>query len=90
MDKFKVQFNGAKLEGSYDGNADGEPSVALNIHLAEILDELNSKGEVEVEVKKLRLKKEGAKLTVELDPNQDGDAVLDIMVDGAEVLDEAI
>lgn len=88
-DKFKVGFNGSSLEGSYDGNADGESSVSLKIVLGEALDELSKKGESEVEVKKIRFKKEGSKIILEVDPNKDGESVVELVVDLAEAVDEA-
>jgi len=87
--KFKVGFNGANLEASYDGNSDGEASLVLKAMLGEALDELNSKGVAEVEVKKLRFVKNGSKVAIELDPNQDGEAVLTVEFDLGEAIDEA-
>lgn len=88
-EKFKVGFTGSALEGSYDGNSDGEASVSLKLNLGEALDEIQKKGEAEVSVEKLRFVKEGSKLKVELDPNQDGEAVMTLDIDLAEAMDEA-
>lgn len=90
MDKFKLGFNGANLEGSYDGNSDGENSVSIKVNLMEVMDELKNKGTAEIEAKAIRISLDGAKVKLEVDSNKDGEAVLLLEADLAEAMDEVL
>ncbi len=90
MEKFKIGFNGANLEGSYDGNSDGENSVSIKVNMMEVLDELKNKGQAEVADAKVRFVQEGASIKILIDNNKDGEEFFTLEVNLAEVVDEVL
>ena len=89
MKKFGLDFKDGVIEGFYDGNADGDKSVKLNINIKEVYGELFSKGEAKVDVKSFSIKKEGAKIILVLDTDKDDQPVLELELDFIEGLQEA-
>lgn len=88
--KFNVDFKDGKVSAGYDGNSDGEQSVTVALNLKEIYGELMDKGEAQVDIKKLSLKREGTRIIGTLDTDQDGEPVGELRIDLGEALEEAI
>jgi|GEM_PF-5943153 len=88
MDKFKFKFEGMTAKASYDGNSDGEDSVAIKLALQEVYEELMAKGEAKVDAV-ITFKRDGGKISVSVDTDKDGEAVLEIEADILEGIQEA-
>ena len=87
-DKFKLNFSGTKVEGSYDGDNDGSSSAKISIELKEVYEELMAKGEAKVDAV-ISFKRVGGKISVLVDTDKDGEAVVDLELDLIEGLKEA-
>lgn len=87
--QFKLEFKDSKIIGGYDGNSDGQNSASLEINLSEVYGELAAKGEAQVDVKKVSVKREGGKLLLLVDTDQDKEPVLKIELDFIEGFEEA-
>ena len=89
MDKFSMKLDGTTVVGSYDGNSDGQASVALKLDLKEVYGELLDKGEANVSGV-VSVVREGGKLVVSIDSDKDGEAMLKLELDLIEGLEEAV
>ena len=90
MTKFTPIVKDGKLGLAYDGNADGENSVTLDIELDEAISEVLKKGEaVEGEtVVKFKIDPiEG--LTLQIDADKDGEPSVNLKVDIMEAVQES-
>ncbi len=88
MNKFKFQFKGTSAEVAYDGNSDGEDSLALKLQLGEVYQELMAKGEAKVDAV-VSFKRNGGKIQISVDTDKDGEAALTLDADILEGIEES-
>lgn len=90
MEKFNVDFKEGKAVASYDGDADGEKSLKLELDLKEVYGELLAKGEAKIDVKSMSLKLDGSKVVATIDTDKDGEALMVAELDIVEAMSEAM
>ena len=85
--KFDIKFENNTVVAAFDGNQDGEASVALKVFLKEVYEEIALKGEAKVNAV-ISFKMVGTKLLVNADTDKDGEAVASLELDLLEGFEE--
>lgn len=88
--KFKPTVDDGKISLAYDGNADGENSVTLDIVVDEAIAEALNKGEAVEGETKVKFKIDPIKgLSLSLDTDQDGEPSVNLHADIMEAVQES-